>query len=177
MNEIATPPLPRTAAPTGYATASLVLGILSILTSLFLIGGILGFVGVILGLHFLRRGAPPRTMAGWGVGLCIAGIVMTLAVSCVYYRGAKMILEKLGSSASVDSGFSAWTGKAAPDFSFKTIEGQTIQLSSLRGKKVVLDFWATWCPPCRKEIPHFIQLASEHPKDELDIIGISDEDE
>ena len=82
MNE--TLPPPRTAAPAGFATASLVLGILSILTSLFLIGGILGFIGVILGLHFLRRGAPPRTMAGWGVDLCIAGILCTLRNSYGY---------------------------------------------------------------------------------------------
>ncbi|MFH0908103.1 MAG: TlpA disulfide reductase family protein [bacterium] len=181
MNEAKTNPQPspppRTAATTGYATASLVLGVLSVLMSFFLIGGVLGFIGITLGVHFLRRGTPPRTMAGWGVGLCIAGIVMTLSVSYVYYRGARMLIEKWSSSSSVDSGFPAWRGKPAPDISIQTLEGQTMQLSNLRGKKVVLDFWATWCPPCRKEIPHFIQLASEHSRDELVIIGISDEDE
>ena len=180
MNETTPPPVPsvpRTTAPTGYATASLVLGILAVLTSLFLIGGILGFVGVFLGLHYLRRGAAPRTMAGWGVGLCITGILLTLVMSYGYYRGAKFLIDKASSITSTDSGFSAWTGKPAPDFSFETLEGQTLQLSSLRGKKVVLDFWATWCPPCRKEIPHFVQLASENSRDELVIVGISDEDE
>lgn len=179
MNEApkpATPP-PKTTAPDGYATASLVLGVLAIFTSFLLIGGILGFIGVILGIHFLRRGAPPRTMAGWGVGLCVAGIVLTLAVSYVYYRGARMLIDKFSSAAStVDTTFAPWHGKPAPDFTFQTLEGKTVQLSSLRGKKVVLDFWATWCPPCRMEIPHFVQLTSEHAGDELVIIGISDED-
>jgi thiol-disulfide isomerase/thioredoxin len=180
MNATTPPPVPstlRTAAPTGYATASLVLGILAVLTSFFLIGGILGFVGVILGLHFLRRGTPPRTMASWGVGLCITGIVLTLLMSYGYYRGAKFLIEKASAFTEADSGFSDWSGKPAPDFSFLTIEGQTVRLSSLRGKNVIIEFWATWCPPCIKEIPHLVQLASEHARDELVIIGISDEDE
>jgi peroxiredoxin len=56
------------------------------------------------------------------------------------------------------------------------MEGNEIILSQLKGKRVVLDFWATWCPPCKKEIPHFIMLANEVKSDNLVIIGISSED-
>lgn len=53
-------------------------------------------------------------------------------------------------------------GSAAPDWQLKTVEGETIALSELRGKVVVLDFWANWCKPCRRMEPLFDQLVSEY---------------
>ena len=47
----------------------------------------------------------------------------------------------------------------APDFTFKTLEGKTRDLSELKGKTVILNFWATWCPPCIKEFPELLELA------------------
>jgi peroxiredoxin len=49
-------------------------------------------------------------------------------------------------------------GSPAPDFTLQTLDGQPIQLSSLRGQWVFLNFWATWCPPCRQEMPTFQRL-------------------
>ena len=51
-------------------------------------------------------------------------------------------------------------GHPAPDFTLQTLDGQPLSLSDLRGKPVVLNFWATWCPPCRAEMPE-LQAASE----------------
>jgi len=62
--------------------------------------------------------------------------------------------------------------KKAPDFTLKTINGDTISLSSLKGKVVILDFWATWCPPCRMEIPGFVELKKKYG-DKIEIVGIS----
>lgn len=45
-------------------------------------------------------------------------------------------------------------GQMAPDFTLKTLDGKTVTLSQLKGKKVVLNFWATWCPPCKVEMPY-----------------------
>lgn len=53
-------------------------------------------------------------------------------------------------------------GSVAPDWQLKTIEGETIKLSALRGNVVVLDFWANWCGPCRKLMPQFDRLAREY---------------
>ena len=63
--------------------------------------------------------------------------------------------------------------KAAPDFELKSMKGETIKLSDYRGKVVILDFWATWCPPCREEIPHFIKLQKELGEKGLAVIGVS----
>jgi thiol-disulfide isomerase/thioredoxin len=61
----------------------------------------------------------------------------------------------------------------APDFTLKTLDGQEITLSQLKGKVVLLDFWATWCGPCRESTPHLIQLYKTHEKDGFELIGMS----
>jgi thiol-disulfide isomerase/thioredoxin len=57
----------------------------------------------------------------------------------------------------------------APEFEVEGIDGKIIKLSDYRGKVVILDFWATWCPPCKAEIPGFIEMANEYK--DLIIIG------
>lgn len=64
----------------------------------------------------------------------------------------------------------------APDFTLRDLKGNTVRLSSFRGKGVVLNFWATWCAPCRREIPWFIQLQKAYGPRGLQIIGISMDD-
>ncbi len=64
-------------------------------------------------------------------------------------------------------------GHQAPDFSIPGIDGKTIKLADYKGKYVMLDFWASWCVPCRKENPNVVKLYQQyHPKG-LEIIGIS----
>ena len=52
----------------------------------------------------------------------------------------------------------AQEGAAAPDFTLSDLSGKQVQLSSLKGKVVLVNFWATWCPPCREEIPSMVKL-------------------
>ncbi|MCP2519925.1 TlpA family protein disulfide reductase [Candidatus Aminicenantes bacterium AC-335-A11] len=61
----------------------------------------------------------------------------------------------------------------APDFTLQDINGNLVRLSDFRGKIIILNFWATWCPPCRKEIPIFIKLYKKYKDEGLVIIGIS----
>lgn len=62
-------------------------------------------------------------------------------------------------------------GHPAPDFSLTTTSGETFKLSDLRGKPVVLNFWATWCPPCRAELPE-MQAASQRLAGQVAIVGV-----
>ncbi|MFG6115003.1 redoxin domain-containing protein [Halobacillus sp. MO56] len=63
-------------------------------------------------------------------------------------------------------------GEQAPDFELETVEGETLRLSDLQGKKVFLNFWATWCPPCKKEMPE-MQKFHEEFGDEVEIVAVN----
>jgi cytochrome c biogenesis protein CcmG/thiol:disulfide interchange protein DsbE len=71
----------------------------------------------------------------------------------------------------------AVTHPLASDFSLTDLSGQTLQLSRYRGKVVLLNFWATWCSPCRSEIPRFVDLQNKYDRDGFEIVGISLDDD
>jgi thioredoxin-like negative regulator of GroEL len=66
----------------------------------------------------------------------------------------------------------------APEFEVSTLQGQTISLKQLVGRVVVMDFWATWCPPCRESVPELKELTRKYPTEKLTLISVSaDKDE
>jgi peroxiredoxin len=68
------------------------------------------------------------------------------------------------------------TGVTAPDFSLKDIRGNEVTLGNYKGKVLFLNFWATWCPPCRAEIPDFIAAYEANKSRGLEILGLSVDD-
>lgn len=172
MNEILeTSPAPQPRqSRSGLATSSLVLGLVACLMSLFVIGGIFGLAGLALGLaHILqKRGA--NGMAWWGISLSTVAILASVAVGV-------MTMRTMGPLSMRSGPFQSWQGVAAPDMSLTMLDGKTVRLRDLKGKRVVLNFWATWCGPCIEEIPEFVRLYKETPRSDLEIVGISDEAE
>lgn len=64
-------------------------------------------------------------------------------------------------------------GNLAPDFELTTLDGRKVKLSDYRGKKVILNFWATWCPPCRAEIPDMDKFYSSYKDKDIVILGVN----
>ncbi len=85
---------------------------------------------------------------------------------------AIFLLTFLAVSFSTSSSADSANGEKAPDFELSTLEGEVIKLSDYLGKIVIVDFWATWCGPCRMAVPELVELQNEY-RDNLVIIGIS----
>jgi cytochrome c biogenesis protein CcmG/thiol:disulfide interchange protein DsbE len=67
-------------------------------------------------------------------------------------------------------------GKLAPEFSLESLQGQTVHLADFRGKAVLLNFWATWCQPCKIEMPWLEQMQQQYGPQGLQIVGIAMDD-
>ena len=89
---------------------------------------------------------------------------------------ATTVWARLGPEPDFDSKYATELVKAgvqAPDFKMKTIDGKTFKLSQLKGKTVVLDFWASWCPDCRKDAPEVVRMYKEYAPQGIEFVGVS----
>ncbi len=85
-------------------------------------------------------------------------------------------------AASVDpdspaaQGLADLRGKIAPGFTLKTPDGKTVSLADYKGKAVLLNFWATWCAPCKLEMPWLIELQKQYASQGFTVLGVSEDD-
>ena len=81
--------------------------------------------------------------------------------------------QEPSNGASPQNYESAQVGNRAPDFELNNLEGQLVSLGDLRGKPVLINFWATWCPPCRAEMPYLQQIYEEWSDKGLVLLAIN----
>ncbi len=106
----------------------------------------------------------------------IVFIVIILVVAGMLIAGKRMRERRAAAGPSLSAGDVA--GMNAPDFTLPTVDGsKQVKLSDLRGKAVLLNFWATWCGPCKLEIPWFLELQKEYASQGLVIVGVSMDDD
>jgi peroxiredoxin len=114
-----------------------------------------------------------------------AVILVTLLTVAIVQAMDKTTETPETTSQTITSNEGLAIGAKAPDFELKTLAGETVKLSNLKGKKVLINFWATWCPPCKAEMPAMEQLSKQTEKDvvilavnidpQLDVQGFIDE--
>jgi len=100
-------------------------------------------------------------------------IVAAMVVTAMLVFGFHMSRRK-SDQARLDG--SNLQGKPAPDFALQTLDGKTLRLSDFRGKGVLLNFWATWCVPCKVEMPWFVELQKQYGSQGLQVLGIAMDD-
>jgi peroxiredoxin len=81
--------------------------------------------------------------------------------------------DVIAAARSWGPAYASWYGKTAPDFALTDITGKEHKLSNYRGKNVMITFWASWCRPCKVELPHLIALRNTVSEDELVMLAIS----
>jgi len=83
--------------------------------------------------------------------------------------------QSVAQDVNDDEGLPNLRGRKAPNFSLKTTDGKRVSLADYKGKAVLINFWATWCAPCKVEIPWFIDLQKQYEAQGFTILGIDDD--
>jgi peroxiredoxin len=117
----------------------------------------------------LRPGAPQRNS---GRRDPVILIVVAVVISILLVFG----IEKAHHSPVPAAPAGKLLGQPAPDFTLQSLDGKTMKLSDFRGKAVLLNFWATWCEPCKIEMPWFVDFEKKYGSQGLVVLGVAMDD-
>ena len=98
-------------------------------------------------------------------------LIAIVAIIVVSIGAIELRKPKQSAISNKDKNAGISIGKTAPDFELETLDGKKAKLSDYRGKKVILNFWASWCPPCREEMPEFQKIAENNP--DIVVLGVN----
>src|SRR5712692_10183221 len=113
----------------------------------------------------------PLPLAPFLAGL---GVILAVAVPTASVTGATASVTGPAAAGLTIAG--APSARLAPDFTLTSLDGRSVRLSHLRGKVVVLNFWATWCAPCKVETPWLVEFYQRYQSAGLEIVGVSMDD-
>jgi peroxiredoxin len=128
----------------------------------------------------------------WVIVLVLAALVLMVWSGYANYKRRKQyaqrqaqqgtLVPESGNNQSVqqdvsaDEGLPDLRGKRAPEFNLRTVDGKKVSLSDYKGKAVLINFWATWCAPCKIEMPWLVALRSQYAPQGFEILGVNEDD-
>src|SRR6266849_8307509 len=101
---------------------------------------------------------------------------LALVVVAVVVAGMLFVGLRMARRSGVIAAPRITHATVAPDFSLESLDGKNMRLSDLRGKAVLLNFWATWCAPCKIEMPWFVELQNQYGREGLQVVGVAMDD-
>ncbi len=113
----------------------------------------------------------PRTSTGPLLSLAAGLALIAASLFGFWWLGRSVPSEP---AAAADA--SASQGKPAPDFALQDVSGKLVRLRDLRGQVVLINLWATWCPPCRAEMPDLAAVYNAHKSEGFVILGVNDQE-
>jgi peroxiredoxin len=133
-------------------------------SDLILVDGLIALFFLLLSFYLYTAGAFQAKKTA-------VSILVTALFFAVVTNGP--IAFKKEAAAIETSGSGLMTGKKAPDFELQTIDGKSMKLSDLKGKIVLVNFWATWCPPCKAEMPEMVRFYNEHSSEKIEFLAVN----
>jgi peroxiredoxin len=120
---------------------------------------------------------PQKTTARWIVAAAAALGVGVITVASMTGRQKPLVVEGTSGAGDKQAPVCKAESQANLDFTVKDMNGASVRLADYKGKVILLNFWATWCAPCRIELPGFVELYAQYKDKGLVILGVSADDD